>query len=292
MYYSTMFFIKLLMLFPKNFRTFFYKSVATLAYPLLIKQRKIIKANLDYTFGDELSSDEKEKISKQCFLNLITNFIQIVESHYMSINELKEMVTIKNQDIVKKIKNDNRAIIFVTAHFGNWEMGGASIGAFVEPSLVVFKELNNKKLSLFMSKAREKFKNKIVEKQKAIRAINKELKEGRTISLLIDQAVRENAGIEVDFFNHKTYFIPTTAQLALKHNAAIIPVYIKNIDENRFELEFFDEVKIEPSGDKKVDIKNLTQLQANILEDVIRKNPDHWFWCHKRFKYSEPSIYK
>ena len=60
----------------------------------------------------------------------------------------------------------------------------------------------------------------------------------------------------------------------------IIPVFIERDKDNNFQIEFQE--KIVPSYFKnKID---LTRKLNNVLENMIKKNPNQWIWTHNRWK--------
>ena len=95
---------------------------------------------------------------------------------------------------------------------------------------------------------------------------------------MIDQRVSE--GEKINFFNKVAYTTTLPAQLALKYNLSIIPVFIKREDNNNFKIEFYTEIKSSEYDNK---IK-LTEKLNNVLESMIAKNPNQWIWTHNRWK--------
>ena len=69
------------------------------------------------------------------------------------------------------------------------------------------------------------------------------------------------------------------AQLAFKYNLPIIPVFIQRMNNEDFQIEFFE--KIFPKNFK--DKIELSQKLNYVLEDMI-KNPNEWIWTHNRWK--------
>ena len=95
---------------------------------------------------------------------------------------------------------------------------------------------------------------------------------------MIDQRVSE--GEKVNFFNKPALTTTLPAQLALKYNLSIIPVFIERTKENNFEITFYE--NINPTEFKnKID---LTIKLNSILEQMIQKNPNQWIWTHNRWK--------
>ena len=95
---------------------------------------------------------------------------------------------------------------------------------------------------------------------------------------MVDQRVSE--GEKVNFFSHPALTTTLPAQLSLKYNLGIIPVFIERINNNKFQIEFQKEIR--PN-----DFKNKLELTKKlnlILEKMIIKNPNQWIWTHNRWK--------
>ncbi len=282
----------ILMLFPRFLRKKIYLSLSHLAYALSKKHRNIIRINLKLAFGESLSETRIEELTRKCFHNLILNSVQIIENQKLSHADIAKMVTIENREILDKVIEQGRGVVLITGHFGNWEIGAAAIGSMIMPTLGVYKPLKNPYFSKYLFNARARFGLKMYEKEGAIRHLAKALKKKESVSLLIDQSVSSADGQVVQFFDNPCTQVPSPAQLARKYNAAVIPVFLHNVDDNHFILRFEEEVLVEKSDDADKDIREATQKQADVLQSLIEAEPDHWFWCHKRWKNELPEIYK
>jgi KDO2-lipid IV(A) lauroyltransferase len=131
-----------------------------------------------------------------------------------------------------------------------------------------------------MESLRKKFicKNQIKKGVNGVRESIDYLKKNHCLALMIDQRVSE--GKEVDFFNQAALTTTLPAQLSIKFNLDIIPVFIERDKDNNFQIEFQE--KIVPSYFKnKID---LTRKLNNVLENMIKKNPNQWIWTHNRWK--------
>jgi KDO2-lipid IV(A) lauroyltransferase len=95
----------------------------------------------------------------------------------------------------------------------------------------------------------------------------------------------------VDFFGRPTRTTATTAFLARKTGALIIPVGIVTDDEEHFTIKFSQPIEVAQSDDEDADILEATQKQASALEAMVREYPQLWFWLHKRWKTDNPEIY-
>jgi len=282
---------KFLMKLPHSVRKSFFIFLAKVAKLLSAKTRKVVKANLEFVFKD-ITKEQIDSITDYSFKNLLLNFLHLMEIRHMSKDDLAKIVKIENLDEVKRIHNEGRAIVYVTTHYSSWELGGASIGAFIEPLGAVYKRMKNKDYENWVLESRSHFGNINLEKTNVMKKLIKLVKEKKAIGILIDTKIPSKDGVIVDFLGKQISQTSAASFLARKYNAAIVPVAMRTDDDENYTLMIFNELKIENSDDVKKDIEKLTQLQATWLSELIKKEPKFWFWLHRRFKGEYPEIYE
>jgi len=280
----------LLMALPHSWRKKVFTAAASLACRLAVSRNRIIRRNLSFAFGDALSGKEQQEIERYCYRNLALNAMQVMENRQGSIEDLGQKVTFENREWVDGYLAQGRAIVFVSAHFGNWEIGATALSALITPTTSIYKGFKNRAFDPYLLKARSRYRMSMVEKDGALKHLARTLKSGGSVSLMIDQSSNPRHGVAVDFFGHKTYHSSTPATLSYKYNAPIIPLYIFSDDEERFMIRF--EEPIEVKSDDAEAIIEATQKQVQSLENVIRAHPKFWFWCHKRWKGEFPELYR
>jgi len=283
---------KILMALPRSFRKSFFSALASLGYYASKKHRNIVRQNLQFLFGDTMSKEEIIAITKYSFKNLLFNFLHVMELRNISLEELESKITVVNREAVDRVHAEGRAVIYVTTHYSSWELGGASLGAFVEPVGAVYKKMKNRVYEEWLLAGRARFGNTNLEKTNVIKPLIKLIKEGKASGILIDTNISAREGIIVDFMGKSIRQTYTPAYLARKFNAAVIPVTIRTDDEENYTLMLFDEIPVQKTDDADADIQKATQLQADWLASLIRKEPKFWFWLHRRFKSDYPEIYK
>ena len=284
-------FEKVLMLLPRSFRKAFFSALATLAYLLAKKHRNIVRQNLNFCFDGKMSEEEIVAITKYSFKNLVFNFLHILELRNMTLDMLQKRVTVQNIEAVEKVHAEGRAVIYITTHYSSWELGGASLGALVEPVAAVYKKMKNRTYEEWLLEGRARFGNSNLEKSGVVKPLIKLIKAGKASGLLIDTNINPKEGVMINFMGKPLRQTYTPAYLARKFNAAVIPVTIRTDDEDNYTLMIFDEIPVEKTDDEKADILNATQLQADWLSELIREEPKFWFWLHRRFKNDHPEIY-
>jgi KDO2-lipid IV(A) lauroyltransferase len=284
-------FEKLIMFLPHSARKAFFSSLATLAYHVSPKYRQVARDNLNFAFDSKMDEKEVESIVKYSFKNLIFNFMHVMELRNMSLEELEKKITVQNIEAVERVHTEGRAIIYITTHYSSWELGGASLGAFVEPVAAVYKKLKNSVYEGWLLEGRARFGNTNLEKTTVAKPLIKLIRQGKASGILIDTNISHKEGVIIKFFGKDLRQTYTPAYLARKFNAAVIPVTIRTDDEDNYTLMLFDEIPVEKTDDEKSDILKATQLQADWLTSLITKEPKFWFWLHRRFKTDYPEIY-
>ena len=121
-------------------------------------------------------------------------------------------------------------------------------------------------------------KNQIKKGINGVRETINYLNKNHSIALMIDQRISE--GEKVDFFGKPSLTTTLPAQLAMKYNLNIIPVFIERKKDNNFKIEFQKEIDPKNFRDK----LELTNELNTILEKMIVKNPNQWIWTHNRWK--------
>jgi KDO2-lipid IV(A) lauroyltransferase len=261
------------------------------AYKIDKKHRRIIRQNLSFIYGNSLSEKKIDFIERYCYKNLLFNFMQIAQNRHLDLNEIVKNVTLEPKSIIELAQEEGRPIIFATGHFGRWELGGALISQLIKPSMIVYKQMTNPYFQDYLNASREKFRITSIEKHGAVKHLIKQLRKGDAIALLVDTNLSKNDGVMVDFFGRPTRTTATTAFLARKTGALIIPVGIVTDDEEHFTIKFSQPIEVAQSEDEDADILEATQKQASALEAMVREYPQLWFWLHKRWKTDNPEIY-
>ena len=279
-----------IMIFPRKLRHSLFKSFASFLYLLLKRKRMIIYANLDLAFKGEMSQEEKDKIGKICFQNLIIEIISIIEIYFTSTKKLYQNITTENREIVDTLKKDRKPIIYIIYHYNNLELGGLALSSFAQ-TLHIVQPAKNPYIDAFVKRSRERHGIKTLPMKQAVRRLAIQLKNGGDISLVIDQGVDIHDGTMVTMFGEKTSHVNTASYLARKFDAVLVPLHIVQKNSYSCTLQIKDPIPFTKSDDEEADITYLTQMQATILENIIKEDPAPWFWCHKRWKDTHQYIY-
>ncbi|MDD2266526.1 lipid A biosynthesis lauroyl acyltransferase [Sulfuricurvum sp.] len=278
-----------LMRLPHSWRRALFTSLARLARFFAPSRNRVIRQNLRFAFGDTLAEEEIDAIEYSCYRNLGLNLLQVMENRHYTTEDFTKRVSFENREHVDALLAQGKSIIFVSAHFGNWEMGATALSALITPTTSIYKAFKRIEFDPYLLESRTPHGMDLAEKSGALKHLARALKNGNSVSLMIDQSSNPRHGVAVDFFGHSTFHSSTPAILSYKYNAPIVGLYIFSDDGENFTIRFENPIEVE--SDDAQGILKATQEQANALEKVIRLEPKFWFWCHKRWKSEFPEIY-
>ena len=277
---------------PRFLRRAFFRFIATCGYLFAKGTNRIIETNLNFVFNNSLSRDEIKEIQKYSYFNMVLWVQSLIENLDVSDEELKKTVEIENEEILLNLKKENKPIILISAHYGNMEMLSCYMNKFVMPIHQVARESNFKEIDEFIVKAREASGSKIVFRDGALKKLVKAIMKKEAISLIIDQNINSRDGEEVDFLGKKAYQSASSASLARKFDAVIVPLAIFNKDEYKYKIKIYEPIIPVKTDNEKEDVKLISQLEANAISAIIYEDKKQWFWPHKRFKSHYREIYE
>ena len=191
-------------------------------------------------------------------------------------------IVVKNQYYLDFIQRYKGSKIFISAHIGNWEITRNYLlnEGFILHS--IYRQANNRMIDGYIQKNRQR-ENAYFYKKGSDSAKNmiKVLKNRGDLALLVDQ--RDSSGPLINFFNKKAYASEGFANLALKYQTMICPVYSIRNKDGSFQLIF--EKPLEFNEYQNLTSKDLVQkVYLEYFESWINKNPEQWLWSHERWK--------
>ena len=284
-------FLFLFFITPKFLMEKILKFLAFLAYKVDKKHLKIARANIDLVFKDSLTKSRKEEIIYNSYKSLCFNMYEHIENQRVNKEILFSKANILNKEIIEKAFKDNRKIIYITAHYGGWEITLPYIAMMFGEIAVVNRRMDNPYIQKKYEIARSKNRITMLEKKSAAKGMLTAFKENKSIAVVIDQHI--GSGIDIEFLGQKVKATDSTARVALKFDAIIIPIFTVNNGFRDWTIEVQEPIDVKTYEFKSEDkIKELTQIQNDIVSNQILKKPDFWLWQHKRFKAYNDEIYK
>lgn len=287
-YYVASFFATLLRVLPRKLAIFLGIRLGDIAYLLLGKLRNTALKNTEIAYPEK-SLDERKKLVLGCFRNLGRQLGEISQFPKATPESLEKMVDfpITNEEwqMYRDFKEQGRGVIYLTPHFGGWEVLAFASSAFIGPQNYLVRKMDNPQLEKMVADLRGKFGNKPLDKTNSVLSVLKILKDGGDLGILPDLNSQEKEGVFVPFFGKLACTTSGVATLAMRTNAVVI-VLCAFWDENlrKYVVDVSEVLEFEKTKNRKGDIKNFTARFTKAIENLIRKHPEQWLWIHKRWK--------
>jgi KDO2-lipid IV(A) lauroyltransferase len=257
--------------------------------------RRTGQRNLELAFP-ELTQTERRRLLRGCFENLgrlLAVFSQFTTANTQTLRSLIECEGLEHIDAARE---SGRGVILFTGHVGAWELSSFALSLVGYPLSFLVRRIDNPKIEKLIDERRERLGNCTIDKRSAAREMLLTLQGGGTLGILVDLNTLDREGIFVDFFGVPASTTFMLAKLALRTEAAVLPVFAPwDRARRRFLLKIEEPLTVSRSGDHEDDVRRLTQLFTSVVEKYVRRYPDQWLWIHRRWKTrppGEPEIYK
>jgi KDO2-lipid IV(A) lauroyltransferase len=196
----------------------------------------------------------------------------------------RDFVELGNEDELVRLLMDDRPLLVVAAHLGNFEVGGYVLGILGYPTYTVARTLDNPYLDQFLNQFRAKTGQRIIPKNGGYDQIVEVLAHGGTMTFLADQYAGPK-GCWVEFFGRPASAHKAIALLALDNNAQNSVSAARRLDRPmHFELANYAVADPHKAGSSVGTIRDLTQWYTTRLEELVRQTPDQYWWLHRRWK--------
>lgn len=172
--------------------------------------------------------------------------------------------------------------VVMTGHFGNWEIGGASVAARGIPLDVVAQKQANPLFDRLINGMRERLGMTVIHRGRATKEALRSLRRGRAVALVADQDARSR-GVYVPFFGRPASTHRGPAILALRSGAPVFMGTAVRRDDGRY-LVRLRPVPIPDGDDFDERADRLTAALTETLESAVREQPGQYLWQHRRWK--------
>ena len=250
----------------------------------LFKSKKIVKKNISYALGN-ISEDKIKYIIKSMWKNYAYTFVEYLYLYKFRLDKFSTPhIKISGKKILDNLIKSNRPAVFISGHFGNFELMAMELEKNKVNLGAIYRPLNNIFLNPFMLFLRKKHicKNQIEKGKRGTREVIELMKKNCSIALMVDQRLGESE--RFPFFNKPAHTTTLPAQLALKFDCDIIPIYLERNEDNTFSMEVLDPIKIEKTNNIEENKVRITVKINKTIEKMILKNPKQWIWTHNRWK--------
>ena len=233
--------------------------------------RRIGLANLEVAFGDQKSSREKKRILRTAYITMTRTFLDVIWFGRHPAKRLEKYVAI---DESMERFFCKKSQIWITAHFGNWEVSGQVMALKGEPFHGIAMPVKNPEVNRLLLQQREVTGQKIIPRKGALRKLLGVLRNNGKIAFLVDQNTDEKeGGVWVDFFGLPVPVTSAAAALAARIGSEILIFFCVPQRGGRYRV-YTTETFAPPSDTGNEAAQRLTQQILSSIEREIRNHPD------------------
>lgn len=245
--------------------------------------RRIVTNNLNVILGGE--GRKTQRYTREVFRNFAKYLVDFFRFPKLTSRFIEKCITIEGREYVDESLSRGRGVIGLTAHLGNWELGGVVMAMLGYPVNAIAWTHKNTLVNNFFIRQRTIKGVKVIPVGIGVRRSFSKLAEGEMVALLGDvDFSHPGYGITATFFKRKAMIPKGPALIALKAGSPILPGFMVREQNDTFRLIFEPPIEYQPTRNVERDVKELTQRVSAVIEKYVRKYPTQWFMFNEVWK--------
>ena len=246
------------------------------AYRLTPNVRAVVAANQAQVLGRGVDDPIVLASTRQAF-QLYGRFWY--DAFHLPVVNDDEIVSTVECDTAHRIGSAlgcGKGAIVALPHLGNWDVAGRWMAAIGHPVVAVAEELRPRRLFDLFVEHRRSIGMEIVglSERNVGRQLAAVLASNRIVALVADRDF-SGRGVEVEMFGRTRRLPAGPALLSITTGAALMVTPTYTTDRG-WRIVIGEPISVEPTGDRRADVRALTQLLARGFEEAISAAPADW----------------
>ena len=266
------------------------RGLARVYYRLRPKYLRAARANVSVILGAPEDSPEVRRLALEMVGSHFSAWVDFLRFATRSREEaalLVESVTGYSHIVAGRLAG--KGVLLLTAHLGNWEVGGLMLAQVRQPIHVVLVpdifpgvERERRRLHARHAVTEIRVDKSIAPTLAVLRALSK-----NAIVAMQGDRDFDNTGIPMPFFGREAYFPRGPLRVAMASGAAVLPAFIVRAPDGRYRAIVEEPLPIETAGDRDAALRENLRRYLAILERYVRAYPEQWY-CFYPF-WDDPS---
>lgn len=282
-YYLVLPFIYLISILPFRVLYFISTGLYGLLYYVLGYRKGVVMENLRKSFPEK-SEAEIKAIAKRYYKYLCDLFLETFKTLTVSKETMLKHCYFNPQAkaVFDKLAAENKSIVLVMGHLGNWEWAGNTFSLVNKHQLyVIYHPISNKYFDWLMYKMRTRFGTKLIAMKDTFREMLENREELNATAFIADQTPAPQNAYWTTFLNQDTPVFKGTEMISRKVNYTVVYATVKRVKRGYYEM--FAEVLCD--NPKATGDGEISEMHTRKLEKDIREQPEVWLWSHRRWKH-------
>jgi KDO2-lipid IV(A) lauroyltransferase len=181
-----------------------------------------------------------------------------------------------------------KGALILTGHFGNFEVATIA-GLRHFPHMrgrfhFIRRAIRPRWLDALVNRRFRQGGFGVVGKRGSLDVILERLEAGDLVVFPFDQHASPPDGIAVDFFGHPAGTFKSLAIMALATGAPVVPASSWREPDGSHVLRFEEALPLIECVKVNEEIRRNTRAYNAMLEILVLRHPEQWFWVHRRWK--------
>jgi KDO2-lipid IV(A) lauroyltransferase len=239
------------------------------------KHRNQTYANLHLAFP-ELTESQILSLGTRTYEHFGRLIADFLRSRLRTDEQVLATTTAEGMDYAHEAIAQDKGVLALTAHFGNWERFARYGTANGIKLTVVARDVDDQGFQQKVLEFRETTGIEVLSRGNAARSILAALKQKKIVGILPDQNTDE---CFVPFFGHPCGTVLGPAVLHQRSKAPLLPVYCVRTGVGQYHTI------VKPSlVTEGMTPENIASEMNAVLEGVIRQYPEQYLWLHDRWR--------
>jgi len=251
------------------------------------KHKAMAYANIKRAFGTGLTSGYLSCLTRDFYRTFGQSIIEVFLIPIIDRNYIEQYITIEGEERVLNALKKGKGAILMAVHAGSWELSNIITANLGFPFSMFIREQGPARLNQLLNNYRKAKGCRIISREEGLREVITALNNNEAVGMTVDQG--GSSGIMVDFFGRSASMPKGAVKLALRYNAALIPIFFKRIGGPKIKVWAGEEIALSRSQNEDEDIKANLQRVVAIFERFISDNPKEYLWTYKIWKRSQMS---
>ena len=258
--------------------------LAHLVYVVHGRLRGVGLENLKIAFP-EMSGRERRRILRKLFTGLGRQLAEFCLFPTYTRENVAQVAIHDGMENYEAARARGKGVLFLTGHFGGWEIGSFAHSIVGYPMQIVVRDLDNPYVAKLVTDYRCLHGNRLVDKDEFARGLLAAMRAGDTVGILMDTNMTPPQGVFVDFFGKPACTASGLARVALKTSAAVVPGFtLWDPELRKYRVQLSPALELIRTGDDERDVIANTELFTKVIEQYARRYPEQWLWVHRRWK--------
>jgi len=229
--------------------------------------RRILRAQ-----GIQPSGEMLRQMARKNFQYFSKYLIDFFKFPMLRLKDVNHMVSFENFDFLEEAESYGKGVIIISAHLGNWELGGAVLSCLERKVHAVVQPMLGSKINELFQKHRTQRGMHVIPMGHAARGVIKALRANQHVAMIADRDFTAHNETML-FFGEPARLPSGPARLSVKTGAPLVPVFLLRQPDDTFLFRFYPPILPEGTGS----IDNIRSRIRDVIELEIGRNPLQWF---------------